>query len=587
MNSKNFKQAPRLVFLVSILILFQVLGCREQFLTIEGREVPTEKLVPTKQGVSARQLYAESKKIMIATDSVEASQAGLEIFRKGGNTVDVIVAASFAVSVTRPQSTGIGGGGFLLYHDAKTRRTFAYDFRERAPKSATRDMYKGKPKEDSLLGLKSVGVPGTVAGLLRIHKQFGKLSLPEILAPSIRLAESGFPVYSDLQESIRKSAKDMSDSMREIFLPEGRLPNVGQILIQKDLAKALKLIAQTGEAEFYHGQIATAFEKQMKTQGGDISKADLENYKVRESKPLEIQYRGYTIQTMTPPSSGIHMLTMLRMLETKDLKGLYDSSPSDFYHFLSEVMRRGYADRAVIGGDPSYTKIPTEKLLSTQYAKEKISDFNEEFATPSSTYLTRLNLRAESDQTTHISVIDSSGNAVSTTQSVNFRFGSGTILEGYGFVLNDTMDDFSRSPGEPNVYGLIGAEANSIQPGKTPLSSMSPTIVLKGGESYLATGAPGGSYIVNAVLQSIVFNIDLGVTLYESVARGRVHHQFFPDALYLEGSATDTATFNQLKAKKHDTRIGPNFAKLFSVKRENGTLYGASDPRGDGVPLGE
>ncbi|EPG67261.1 gamma-glutamyltransferase [Leptospira wolffii] len=570
-----------------LLLALSLSVCKNPDLKIEGREVSTRYLVSPKLGTDPSTLYAESKNIMISTDSKEASEVGLEIHRKGGNAVDVAVASSFAVSVTRPQSTGIGGGGFLVLHDAKSKRSYAFDFRERAPNLANRNMYKSRPKEESLLGYKSVGIPGTVAGLVLIHKKFGKLSWKEILAPSIRLAESGFPIYPDLAEAIQESEKDMSAGMRKIFLPNGEAPKQGDILVQKDLAKTLRIISETKDEDFYKGGIAKELARLSSENGGLIGIKDLQSYKVKEAIPLEIPYRGYRILTMVPPSSGVHLLTMLRMLETKELHSLSDFSSSDFYHFLAEVMRRGYSDRAVFGGDPEYTKIPIETLLSEEYARQKISDFNPARATPSSTYLNRLNLKTESHDTTHISVADAEGNAVSTTQSVNYRFGAAVVLDGYGFVLNDTMDDFSRSPGEPNVYGLIGAEANSIQPGKTPLSSMSPTIVLKNDEVYLVTGAPGGSYIVNAVLQSLIFNIDLKLTLYESVARGRIHHQFFPDALSMEGPATDTATFNQLKAKKHEIRLGNNYAKLFSVKRENGVLYGASDPRGDGVPLGE
>ncbi|WP_039948051.1 gamma-glutamyltransferase [Leptospira fainei] len=575
----------------SVLLVFVLLSvfssCKDNYLTIEGRKVSTEGLVAPKSGVSAKRLFAESKNVMISTDSTEASRAGLDIYKKGGNAVDVAIAASFAVSVTRPQSTGIGGGGFLLLHDSRSKKTYAFDFRERAPHAASRDMYKEKPKEDSLLGYRSVGVPGTVAGLVKVHRRFGKLSLQEVIAPAIRLAEEGFPIYPNLREAIQESSDDMSPGMKEIFIPKGQIPNIGEIFVQKDLAKTLRIISETGDRDFYNGGIAQSLGKLMREQGGTIFENDLASYQVRESAPLEIEYRGYRIRTMFPPSSGVHMLTMLRMLETKKLKELYKASKADYYHFLAEVMRRGYSDRAVVGGDPNYTKVPVALLLSPEYALAKISDFKPGLSTPSADYLDRLNLRAESPQTTHVSVVDSEGNAVSTTQSVNYRFGAAVILDGYGFVLNDTMDDFSRSPGEPNVYGLIGAEANSIRPGKTPLSSMSPTIVMKEGETFLVTGAPGGSYIVNAVLQSLLFNLDFQLTLYESVAKARIHHQFFPDALYIEGAAMDTAVSNQLKSKKHEIRVGPNFAKLFSVKREKGVLYGAADPRGDGVPMGE
>ncbi|TGK14792.1 gamma-glutamyltransferase [Leptospira fluminis] len=575
------------ILLVFLFLFFSNSFCKGNGLFLEGKRVSGEGLVFPKSGTPPERLSAESENIMISTDSEEASRTGLEIHRLGGNAVDVAVAASFVISVTRPQSTGIGGGGFLLLHSSKEKKTYAFDFRERAPAAASRDMYRNRPKEDSLLGYKSVGVPGTVAGLVLVQKKFGKLSLKQVMEPSIRYAEKGFAVYPDLRESILESSNDMSPAMRDIFLPGGKAPEVGGILVQKDLAKTLRIISDTEGKEFYKGKIALALGKLMKERGGTVSESDLGNYRVREGAPLEILYRGYSVRTMFPPSSGVHMLTMLRMLETRKLTDMYRSSKAEYYHFLAEVMRRGYSDRAVLGGDPDYTNVPIENLLSPAYALAKIADFKPMMATPSSDYLGRLNLREESHETTHISVMDAQGNAVSTTQSVNYRFGAAVILDGYGFVLNDTMDDFSRSPGEPNVYGLIGAEANSIRAGKTPLSSMSPTIVLKDGETFLVTGAPGGSYIVNAVLQSLLFNLDFKLTLYESVARGRIHHQFFPDALYMEGAAMDTAVSNQLKAKRHELRVGPNFAKLFSVKKENGKLYGAADPRGDGIPMGE
>lgn len=447
-------------------------------------------------------------------------------------------------------------------------------------------MYKKKPKEDSLLGFRAVGVPGNVAGLVQIQKRYGKLSLKTVISPAIRLAEKGFPMYPDLQSAIQKSSKDMDQEMKGIFLPGGRVPELKSILVQKDLANSLKLISETGEKEFYHGKIADAITTAMKANGGLITSQDLSDFKVIEKKTLKTKYRDYTIYTMPPPSSGIHLLTMLSMLEKEPLKEMYEKDPALYYHFVTEVMRRGYADRAVFGGDSAFTRIPVDRLLSKKYAEEKISDFDPKIASSSSSFLKTLNFGVESPQTTHISVMDREGNSVSTTQSINFRFGASVVAPGTGIVLNDTMDDFSRAPGEPNVYGLIGAEANSILPKKTPLSSMSPTIVFKGKESFLTTGAPGGAYIINAVLQSLVYNLDFNLTLYESVARGRIHHQLFPDAVFIEKSVNERNVFDGLSSKKHDIRIAPNFAKLFSVKRENGMLYGASDPRGEGATGG-
>ncbi|EMF83788.1 gamma-glutamyltransferase [Leptospira weilii serovar Topaz str. LT2116] len=571
---------------IRIILILLLFSCRETPLTIEGKRVSTDLLVSPSQGKKHADYFSESKNLMIATDSPEATQAGIEVGSLGGNVVDVAVATSFAISVTRPHSTGLGGGGFLILYLKEFSEPIAFDFRERAPNAASRDMYKKKPKEDSLLGFRAVGVPGNVAGLVQIQKRYGKLSLKTVISPAIRLAEKGFPMYPDLQSAIQKSSKDMDQEMKGIFLPGGKVPELKSILVQKDLANTLKLISETGEKEFYNGKIADAITTAMKANGGLITSQDLRDFKVIEKKTLKTTYRDYTIYTMPPPSSGIHLLTMLSMLEKESLKETYEKDPALYYHFVTEVMRRGYADRAVFGGDSAFTKIPLNRLLSKKYAEEKISDFDPKIASSSSSFLKTLNFGAESPQTTHISVMDREGNSVSTTQSINFRFGASVMAPGTGIVLNDTMDDFSRAPGEPNVYGLIGAEANSILPKKTPLSSMSPTIVFKGKESFLTTGAPGGAYIVNAVLQSLVYNLDFNLTLYESVARGRIHHQLFPDAVFIEKSVNERNVFDGLSSKKHDIRIAPNFAKLFSVKRENGMLYGASDPRGEGATGG-
>ncbi|MBM9501818.1 gamma-glutamyltransferase [Leptospira sp. 201903071] len=569
-----------------ILLILILFSCKEVPLSIEGKTVSTDLLVTPSNTKTHTDYFSESKNLMIASDSPEATAAGIEVGKLGGNVVDVAVATSFAISVTRPHSTGLGGGGFLVLYLKGFSEPIAFDFRERAPSAASRNMYKRKPKEDSLFGFRAVGVPGNVAGLIQIQKRFGKLSLKEVLSPAIRLAENGFPVYSDLFSAIQKSSKDMDEEMKGIFLPNGKPPEVGSMLVQKDLANTLKMISETGEREFYQGKIADSIVSAMKKNGGLITPQDLKSFRVIEKKTLKASYRDYTIYTMPPPSSGVHLLTMLSMIETKPLKELYDKDAAAYYHFIAEAMRRGYADRAILGGDPQFTKIPIDRLLSKKYAGEKMEDFDPKVASSSSSFLKELNFGVESPQTTHISVMDKDGNAVSTTQSINFRFGASVVVPGYGIVLNDTMDDFSRAPGEPNVYGLIGAEANSILPKKTPLSSMSPTLVFKENETFLATGAPGGSYIVNAVLQSLIYNLDFKLTLYESVARGRIHHQFFPDAVFIEKPVNERNVFDGLSARKHDIRIAPNFAKLFSVKRENGKLYGASDPRGEGATGG-
>lgn len=347
--------------IVLILLLF---SCRETSLTIEGKNVSTDLLVTPSHQKKHSDFFSERLNLMIASDSPEATQAGIEVGLLGGNVVDVAVATSFAISVTRPHSTGLGGGGFLVLYLKEFPEPIAFDFRERAPNASSRDMYQRKPKEDSLFGFRAVGVPGNVAGLVQIQKRYGKLSLKAVIAPAILLAEKGFPVYPDLQSAIQKSSKDMDEEMKTIFLPGGKVPELKSVLVQKDLANSLRLISETGEKEFYRGKIANLITTAMKTKGGLITSRDLSDFKVIEKKTVQTKYRDYTIYTMPPPSSGVHLLTMLSMAETKPLQEIYAKDPVVYYHFITEVMRRGYADRAILGGDPAFTKIPLSRLLS-------------------------------------------------------------------------------------------------------------------------------------------------------------------------------------------------------------------------------
>ncbi len=589
----------RMRFCLVAVSIFLLAACGPRPVVLDGIEVPAGELSRPKTGSHSR-YWTRSQKYMIATDAPEASAAGVEMYEAGGNIVDAAVAVSFAISVVRPQSTGLGGGGFLVLHLADSERTESFDFRERAPLSAHRDMYLDEDgtvsKEDqaSLFGPRAVGVPGTVAGLVEIHAKYGKLPLAKTIEPALRLARDGFPVYPDLKRSIMLARTDFDDEMARVFLPGGRLPDVGDVLVQSDLAKTLRIVAENGRAPLYSadGEIAKALAGYMQANGGLITTKDLTQYRVLAGPPLRTKYRDrFEVAIMPPPSSGVFILEMLHMLETKDLRALYESDRVQYEHFLAEVFRRGYADRAAYGGDARFFDVPAAQLTSRRYARERIANFSPEKVTENAAVAPAVLAPAlpdESNETTHFSIMDADGNAVASTQSVNYGFGARVMLPGWGIVLNDTMDDFSKSPGVPNAYGLIGGEANAIAPGKTPLSSMSPTIVFdEDGRALMAVGAPGGSRIITGILQTMLHDLDLGLHPYVSVARGRIHHQFLPNKLSIADSPRGRSRAGALKKLGHDTVTARWQAKVFFVRRDEQGFVGVSDPRGDGQPMGE
>lgn len=533
---------------------------------------------------SSNKNYLVGDQFAIATDHPLASQAGKEAFQQGGNVVDAFVAASFAISVLRPQSTGLAGGGFALVHTRESGKTVGFDFRERAPGLARPRMYlgiDGKPiGRESLFGWKSVAVPGMVPGLLRIHAQYGKLSRKQVVQFAFRLADEGFTIYPDLESAIRNSEKEMNPAMRKIFLPKGKPLTAGSVLIQKDLAQVLSRIIQNGEEEFRTGETSQLILAGMAEHNGYLRASDLETYSVEEVEPIRLNYREYLLEGFPPPSSALFLYQILSLLEIENLQTMKKNNPNDFYRFLVEAMRYGYLNRSVYGGDPRFISIPATSLLSKDsihraYAETKKLPQSKQKATIPETM--------ESYNTTHISVMDSQGNTVSSTHSINYIFGSRVVVEGTGLVLNDTMDDFSISPNIPNAYGLVGALANQIEAGKTPLSSMSPTIVWKEGKVFLSLGAPGGSYIPNAILQTLVNRLDFGLSPYESVASPRIHHQFQPDLVFWEQGLEDTASY--LEGVGYETKFSQNRAKVFYVERgEDGRIHAVSDPRGQGIP---
>lgn len=529
---------------------------------------------------------------MVATENRLASQAGLEILKAGGNAVDAAVAVGFALAVTLPNAGNLGGGGFMMVHEAKTGQDIALDFREMAPARASRNMYldgQGNVVSGrSLFTPLAVGVPGTVAGLTHALRRWGSLPLSRVMAPAIRLAKRGFPVTATLAEALQKSAKTMGRwrETRAIFWRDGQPLKSGDSLVQRDLAASLQRIARTGGAAFYQGTIAHRIAAEMANHGGLISLEDLRRYKAVERKPIVGEYRGYRVVTMPPPSSGgVHLVQILNMMEGWPVHDWGADSAQTIQH-MAEAMKLAYADRSKYLGDTDFVKVPVAGLISKAYAGSLAATISATHARPSSDIQPGHPQPYESDQTTHYSIVDAAGNAVAVTYTLNTNFGSGIVAAGTGILLNNEMDDFSAKPGVANVYGLIGGEANAIQPGKRPLSSMTPTIVLKDGRPWLVTGSPGGARIITTVLETVVDAIDFGMNPAEAAATPRFHHQWWPDELRVEkGISPDTLAI--LRSYGQHVVVKPTMGKTQTIQIVNGVLYGASDPRNpDGATLG-
>ncbi len=529
---------------------------------------------------------------VVSSEHGLASQVGLDILKRGGNAVDAAVAVGFALAVVLPNAGNIGGGGFMLIHDAKSGKDIALDFRELAPALAKRDMFldaNGKviPGGSTSSHL-AVGVPGTVAGLDLALRKYGTMKLKDVIAPSIKLAEQGFVVSPHL-ESLLKAAQGQLGkwpSSRAIFFKGDRPLRAGELLVQKDLARSLSLIAQQGPKAFYEGDIAKKIVAEMERHGGLISAEDMKNYHAVEREPVRGKYRGYDVVSMPPPSSGgVHIIQMLNMLEHYPLaaQGLNSAKT---VHQMAEVMKLAYADRAEYLGDPDFTKVPIKGLTSRAYADELVKKIDPDKATPSSTIKPGKPIPYESDQTTHYSVADEHGNVVATTYTLNLLFGSGIVATGTGITLNNEMDDFSIKPGVPNAFGLLGGDANAVEAKKRPLSSMTPTIVLKDGKPFLITGSPGGSRIITTTLQVILNAIDHQLNAAEASIAPRMHHQWEPDVIRLErGFSTDTLEI--LGQKGHRISVGRTMGRTQTIKFNGTDIEAYSDPRNpDGRALG-
>lgn len=529
---------------------------------------------------------------MVAAEQELASRVGVEVLKRGGNAVDAAVAVGFALAVVLPNAGNLGGGGFMMLHDAKTGQDVALDFREMAPGKASRDMYlddKGNVAEGrSLYTHLAVGVPGTVAGMEHALQRWGSMKLADIIAPSIKLADEGIPVSATLAKMLEVEKDNLGkwDSTRAIFFKGGSPLKAGDLLVQKDLAKSLRLLAKHGSKVFYQGEIGEKIVGEMARHGGLISKDDLKNYKVEERTPVSGDYRGYKVVSMPPPSSGgTHIIQILNMLERYPLADTGINSAQSI-HYLAEAMKLAYADRAEYLGDPGFVKVPVKGLTSKKYADELATRIDPVKVLPAASIKPGKPQPYESDQTTHYSVVDSKGNAVAVTYTLNLNFGSGIVAAGTGILLNDEMDDFSAKPGVPNAYGLIGGEANAIQPGKRPLSSMSPTLVLKNGKPWLVTGSPGGARIITTTLQTIINAIDFGMNPAEAAATPRIHHQWLPDELRVEkGLSPDTLSI--LRNQGYKVSVKPTMGRTQTIQIREDGLYGFSDPRNpDGATMG-
>ena len=522
---------------------------------------------------------------IVSSQEMRASEIGLQVLKDGGNAVDSAVAVAYALSVTLPKAGNLGGGGFMSLHSAKDGKDYAFDFREMAPAAATRDMYldeKGEVDEKrARFSPRSVGVPGTVRGLSVIHEKFGSKTMKELMQPAIKLAREGFPVTPGLATdlvTLETRLKSSPEITKVFYQQDGEPYALGETLVQSDLAWSLEQIAEHGEGAFYQGAIAEKLVDFMEKSGGLITADDLKNYRVAEREPVRGTYRGYEVVSMPPPSSGgVHLIQMLNILENTSLKEAGHNSAYSI-HLLTETMKYAYADRSAHLGDPDFAEVPMKWLTSKSYGKELYSKIQADKATPSAEIKPGVVAQPESEDTTHFSIMDKEGNAVSMTYTLNFSFGSLQMAPGTGFLLNNEMDDFSAKPGVPNGYGLLGGEANAIQAGKRPLSSMTPTLVLKEGKPFLVTGSPGGSKIITSVLQTVLNVLEFDMNIAEATSLSRIHHQWLPDTLnYESGISVDTLML--LKKLGHDPQPSPTMGSVQSVMKVGDRFEGYSDTR--------
>lgn len=588
----NSAKAVSCLFLRATLTLAFIFS---PFLISRDLAVCTQETPPWRDPVRAKHgIVASTQKL--------ASEVGANVMRRGGNAVDASVAVALALAVVYPEAGNIGGGGFMLIR-LKDGRVTAIDYREKAPAVAARNMYIGPNgvaivgEGSSTVGYRASGVPGTVAGLEFALKHYGsgKFTWAQLVEPARRLAAEGFIVPYSLARSLRRhrARLELYPDTRRIYLRDGRFYEEGETFRQPELATTLARLQRHGPREFYEGETAHLIASEMKKHGGLLTMDDLRRYTVNEREPLRGTYRGHEIITMPPPSAGgVALLEMLNILEGFDLAGFGQSS-SGKYHLLAETMRRAYADRATYIGDPDFVKVPVANLLDKSYAARIRATINPERASKSTEVTAGRLIGAEPLDTTHFSVVDVEGNAVANTYTINDIYGSGVTIRGTGVLLNDEMDDFTAKPGTPNTWGVIQGERNAIEPGKRPLSSMTPTIVLRKDRSFwFAVGARGGGRITTSVLQIIINVVDHRMNIQQAIDAPRIHHQWFPDEILFESFGLSSDTQRALEARGHKVmpqRTWPfniGAAEAVMIEEGTGARLGACDPRYDGSPAG-
>ena len=548
---------------------------------------PRSALFPPEWRFSAGRAPSYAPSAMVSSNDSLASVAGVEILRRGGNAVDAAVAVGFALAVTYPEAGNLGGGGYMVIRMADGR-TAALDYRERAPAAASRDMYlrlSDTLPRASLIGHLASGVPGAVAGMLEAHSKYGALPLADVLAPAIRLAESGFTVDSALARSL-ENARELIGTFAggTLFVPNGTPLPPGHHLVQPELATTLRRIAEHGTAGFYEGETARLIAEEMRRGGGIITEDDLRGYRPAWRGALEGSYRGHALITMPPSSSGgVTMLETLNILETFPRLPPFGSAGAT--HLLAEAFRRAFMDRNTKLGDPDFVTVPVRQLTSDSYARQLAAAIDPARASVTGAFDSTAR---EGTHTTHYSVVDAAGNAVATTTTINELYGSGVYIPGAGFFMNNEMDDFATRPGQPNLFGLVQGEVNAIAPGKRMLSAMSPTIVLDtAGQVLLVVGGRGGPRIISSTLQVIVNVIDHGMTLTDALAAPRIHHQAWPDTLRYEQNGLTAPVVDSLRAMGHAVAAGRANGVVKAIMRApGGGWHGAYDPRTTGGAIG-
>ncbi len=536
---------------------------------------------------------------MVATDSQDASEIGMEVLRSGGNAIDAATAVSFALAVTRPYSTGLGGGGFALYYDAGEKKSYAYDFREVAPAAATAAMFEvaraeGRPgSEPSQRGALAVAVPGVVAGRLAMQERFGTWSRAELIGPAIGLARDGFDVDEDYVRRCRQVVKYYNRNPRmklthryvwQRHLREGKIRKPGSPLVQPQLARLLELIARDGADAFYQGPVADAIVATMQEHGGIITREDLANYRAIQREPIHSTYRGHDLVLMPPPSSGgVCLAEALNILENVDIAGMWRRDRVEARHAIIEALKHAFADRARYLGDTDFGSAPIEQLMSKTYALSLAAEMGPTSSHESDDYGTVQFV--EDAGTSHFSIMDRWGNVVASTETINTSFGSLLAVDEWGLILNNEMDDFGAYRDRPNAYGLEHSAGNAVAAGKRPLSSMSPTIVLKDGQAVMALGGAGGPRIISSVLQVFLGLVDFELSLEDAVDLVRVHHQWKPNEVFFDKNPPEKLA-EGLRRRGHYLSSQRKTGVVQVVRRSRSQLSGASDPRKGGKPAG-